>query len=132
MTKNKTVKTLLFTLMMTFIAVGTIAIAKEVMKKETVKIEAPAATETLYFVGTNPLNPDHYSPNPDPNKPCGLPQQTICQIEAPVDALGRPIMTAPAGSSTVGEEIQESLASLTDPEAEEPILNTTVKDFRPN
>ena len=39
MSTNQTVRALLFTLIMSFFAIGTIAIAKEVMKKETATSE---------------------------------------------------------------------------------------------
>lgn len=125
-----TVKTLLFTLIFAFFAIGTIAIAKEVMKKETVK--QAGKTVVLFdwvLVGTDPTNASHYAKE-DPNSPApcpGLPQ-TICKIQAPEDAFGQPDMSAASGSSTVGDQIDDALESLQP--GNTPTLNDAVLAFR--
>ncbi|WP_205601684.1 hypothetical protein [Sphingobacterium sp. xlx-130] len=104
------------------------------MKKENPTKANVVTTATRYFVGTDPLNPNHYSANPDLDKPCGFPQQTICKIETPVDALGNPMLDEDVydpnsnETKTVSEFITDALSSL----GSTPTTNAVVSDFRAN
>lgn len=142
-TKN-IVKASLFTLILAFV-VATVAATGGVMKNREV-IEAPKADPvdvnalsdkaddlpTWFYTGgpeDDPTNPDNYSPNEDPNKPCGLPEQTVCKIKASADSLGRPSMNEPVGGSTVKQQIIDAIGSLSTPT---PSTNATVESFRPH
>lgn len=130
----KIVKASLFTLMLAFMAIGTVAIAKEVMKKDVEPTVVEVVnTETWYFTGgpnDSPLNPDLYTTDPNQAPPCGLPLQTICQIEAPDDGDGKPDMGASVEEEdeevTVAVQIEEALQSLSSTATP----NNTVKEFR--
>ena len=66
MVSNQKVKALLFTLILAFIAIGTITVAAVMKKEKPVEVEQVMATQTWYFTGTDPLDPDHYSDEEDP------------------------------------------------------------------
>lgn len=99
MIKNKKVRALLFTLTLAFFAVGTIAIAKEVMKKENVnQVEKTSLTKTLTFktwryTGTatsDPKDPSNYVLQQISDPPCGPEIEKICTVTAPDNGNGLP------------------------------------------
>lgn len=132
-TKN-IVKASLFTLILAFMAIGTVAIAKEVMKKEnsnqnetTKEVVEIILLDTWYFHGsdspTNVKNPALYQDSPS-SKNCG-PLQTICSINAPEDTEnpGYPDMNYEVEPGvTVSSLIEQARASKTP--------NEVVNDFR--
>lgn len=96
MKRNRTVKALLFTLMMAFFAVGTIAIAKEVMKKVNVEqVEVP-----YYYVGPqtsnmttlkNPANwqtaqPAEFNCGGEEEVPCSIPATSASHLQSKLSA----------------------------------------------
>lgn len=127
MQKKSMVKLSLLTLIVAFMAFGTIAIAKTVITNET-PANKTVTTEPWYFQGDDPEVAENYTKTPVTGKPCGAATQTICEIEAPENSMnpGHPNLDAPAGSTTVLEQIQDAIRSL----EEEPTLNETVSSFR--
>ncbi|MCA5005654.1 hypothetical protein [Sphingobacterium bovistauri] len=92
-----------------------------IVKASNSNIDAPISNmnylnQTWYFQGGDPTNPDHYSDQPIPNKPCGETEEVICQISAP-DSLGKPRMSAivpdTSPSQTVLQQINEATNNLT-------------------
>lgn len=131
MRNNLIVKASLFTLILAFIAIGTFAIAKEVIKKEKpVKATTVVPTEPWYFNATedsNPKNPKNYGRQPvNPNQ-CQAPFETVCEINAPADG-DQPDMTATIGTKTVEEHIQDALDALP---SEDPPANPVVSEYKP-
>lgn len=133
----KTTKKSLRALMMcALLLVGGFIVVKAMSNTEKVKKaeETTVITTTWYFTGgehDDPTDPSNYTENPNQAPPCGLPLQTICQIEAPDDGHGKPNMDAPVEGEhediTVSVQIEEAFKSLT---TSSPITNTIVKDFR--
>lgn len=119
MTIHQIVKASLFTLILAFMVIGTIAIAEVMKKEQPVGEERAVATQTWYFVGDDPYDPNDYSDEPEAISCTGIAER-ICQIEAPDDG-GFPEL----GPSQVAD-IEAAIASLND----EPMGNTTVKSFR--
>lgn len=131
MKKINIVKLSLFTLILAFIAIGTIAVAKVMNKEKTVEVEQVMATETWYFNGaTNPANNDpldasQYSQTP--SHECDSEVETICTILAPAkdNNTGEPNLKHPVdGTETVEDQIEEALQSGS--------INDTVTAFRSN
>lgn len=112
------------------ITVAAVALDKAIDTKNGTRL---VENETWYFRGdanNDPTNPSNYANQPTPGKPCGLPFQTICEIQAPADDQGKPIMSAAVEQSTVADQIQDALAQLDDPELTDAPTNTTVIAFR--
>ena len=130
MNNNLQVKASLFTLILAFMAIGTFAIAKEVMKKNEAPITPVTvlAEEDWYFNGAdnpendNPTNALQYSRHS--NEPCDDQVDAVCKISAPADSLGNPNMgyTVPGTGQTVAQLITQALTSGTP--------NEVVKAFR--
>jgi len=127
MQKKSMVKLSLLTLIVAFMAFGTIAIAKTVITNET-PANKTVTTEPWYFQGGDPELPASYSKEQDEDQPCGTAEQTICVILAPEDDMnpGSPNLDADAGSTTVLQHIQDAVSSLPGT----PTLNETVTSFR--
>ena len=126
MHKKSMVKLSLFTLIVAFMAFGTIAIAKTVIMNEN---PAPKTvmTDIWYFQGGNPELADSYSKIPVTGKPCGLAEETICQILAPEDgSTAHPDLNANAGSKTVLQHIKDAVSSIPGT----PTPNDAVTSFR--
>src|SRR5690606_23897721 len=87
MKKTKLVKASLFTLILAFMAIGTVAIAKEVMKKGIPVKEKRAVTQIWNYNGgpsDSPTDPSKYSLST--GEPCGTLQETVCKLNAPASA----------------------------------------------
>lgn len=102
MQKKSMVKLSLLTLIVAFMAFGTIAIAKTVITNET-PANKTVTTEPWYFQGDDPEVAENYSRTGAPEKPCGTVEQTICEIFAPEDGMnpGYPKLDTLIGSATV-------------------------------
>lgn len=138
MKTKQIVKASLFTLILAFFAIGTIAYAKAVMKKENVKdVETTLVFQTWRFTGAvdnDPTNPLNYTLEQPSDPSCSLPYEKICSISAPDDGTGHPKMDEevydPATSSdqTIEDLIERANNSL----ATSPQLNVAVTAFRAN
>lgn len=135
MRSHLNVKASLFTLILAFIAIGTVAIGAVMNSNKAVKEveETSVTTTTWYFTGgehDDPLDPDNYSLTP-PATACDHVKEQICEINAP-NVGGKPDMTASVSnkpSETVYEQVKDAQLSLTE-EGREPTLNETVTAFR--
>lgn len=132
MQKKSMVKISLLTLIVAFMAFGTIAIAKTVITNET-PANKTVTTEPWYFQGGDPELPASYSKTPLTGKPCGAARQTICEIEAPENEVnpGHPNLNASVQgdgpeNETVLDQIIEAMGSLSSGGT----TNETVKSFR--
>lgn len=119
------VKVSLFTLIMTFMLIGMIAV-KGVTKKIQVPVVEPEI-EIWYFIGdlkSDPLDPANYLLATSDNITCGGIPQVICEIQVPETQNG--ILDFNAESlvfgKTIAHQIAEANGSLTP--------NLTVKSFR--
>lgn len=88
MIKNKKVRALLFTLTLAFFAVGTIAIAKEVMKKEVASVKQTPTTYYYNGPANNPavdvINPAYWSTTQATGFSCGHETDIPCSLSVPV------------------------------------------------
>lgn len=110
------VKVSLFTLIMTFMLIGMIAV-KGVTKKVQVPVVEPDF-KTWYYVSGNATLASSYQL--ESNKDCNTGYEVICQIVAPVDPMDDDI---PFLSEEAKEDINKALADAKEP-------NNTVLSFR--
>lgn len=115
------VKASLFTLILAFMVIGTIAIA-EVMKNENVAVEKRTINQPWFYNSGSPTQSGSYSDAPIAE--CGDLNEVICEIHAPDNGLGQPDMQAEvAPGVTVQEQIEQALSGT-------PTTNATVQSFR--
>lgn len=107
------VKASLFTLIVMLVAFGTIAIAKTVMTNSGPVIKTQTTT-TWYFQDGDPLNQESYQLTPLKDKPCGVGEEAICAIQAPVDSRKPqyPDLDATVETSSVKAQMEEAVKSL--------------------
>jgi len=126
MQKKSMVKLSLLTLIVAFMAFGTIAIAKTVITNET-PANKTVTTEPWYFQGGDPEVAENYAREEVEDKQCGTLAQTICQILATEDgSTGHPNLAEPVGGETHLDQIKEAMNSL----GSVPAPNETVQSFR--
>lgn len=134
MNKKNIVKLSLFTLILAFIAIGTIAVAKVMNKEKPVEVTDKAVVMEIWeFTGAddpeenNPLDPLQYSKSENPS--CDNETETVCSLSAPANptVLSQPdlehtVPGIPGPNNKVSDRIQQALNSGTP--------NETVLAFR--
>lgn len=131
MRSHLNVKASLFTLILAFIAIGTVAIGAVMNSNKAVKEveETSVTTTTWYFKGGDPESPSSYSTSPEDAPPCTGVPQTICTLEAPANG-DEPNFSEIIQGKTVEQHVHDALASLN---SSSPLpLNDVVTGYRSN
>lgn len=77
------VKMSLFTLILTFMLIGMIAVKGVTKKVQVPAVEPELDLKTWYYVSGDPLDPENYQMTPF--KDCDDFEEVICYLEAPAD-----------------------------------------------